>query len=67
MRTKTGAEYQQTYVAGLKTKGYGKITIAMPKDYKRAIDIYAAKKGLKKQDVWINLIEIGMKTLKIPH
>ncbi len=66
-RRQANAQAQRTYVAGLETVGLSKTTVIMPKDHKRAIDIYAATSGLKKQDAWLNIIETGMKTLGISY
>jgi hypothetical protein len=66
-RRQANAKAQRTYVAGLETSGLSKTTVIMPKDYKKAIDIYAATGGIKKQDAWLNIIETGMKTLGIPY
>lgn len=66
-KRQANAKAQRTYVAGLEAVGLSKTTVIMPKDQKRAIDVYAAKKGLKKQDVWTNIIEAGMKKIGISY
>jgi len=66
-KRQANAKTQRTYVTRLEAVGLSKTTVIMPKDQKRAIDVYAAKKGLKKQDVWTNIIKAGMKTLGISY
>ena len=62
---RANAKYQRDYKGGLDSLGLCQCSLIIPKEYKKLVDVYAAKGGYKKKEAWVNVIKAGLNALSI--